>query len=94
MKELATDHPISVICQPKRKGEIEKTYSDITRARRVLGFQPKITLEEGVEQLCRLTWLSTDARIRSCHHHEAVLLSSRRDGPLEATNSGDNRLSN
>jgi len=37
---------------PKRKGDIRKTYSDITRARRLLGFKPLVLFPEGLG----LTW--------------------------------------
>ena len=37
---------------PKRKGDIRKTYSDITLARRALGFKPLVRFPEGL----RLTW--------------------------------------
>jgi len=38
--------------RPKRRGEIERIYSDITLARELLGFVPKVTLEDGLRQLC------------------------------------------
>ena len=37
---------------PKRKGDIRKTYSDISRARKVLGFKPLVMFPEGLG----LTW--------------------------------------
>jgi len=60
IREIAADHQISVIYEPKRKGEIERNYSDITKAKKLLGFAPKITLKEGLEALCKLTGLSTN----------------------------------
>jgi len=60
IRKLAADHQISVIYEPRRKGEIERNYSDINKARKLLGFEPKITLKAGLETLCKLTWLSTN----------------------------------
>ncbi len=37
---------------PKRKGDIRKTYADISLARKVLGFKPLVLFPEGL----RLTW--------------------------------------
>jgi UDP-glucose 4-epimerase len=46
-----TDFQLSIIHKPKRKGEIERNYSDITKARRLLGFEPRIKLREGLREL-------------------------------------------
>jgi UDP-glucose 4-epimerase len=62
IREMAADHQISVIYEPRRQGEIERNYSDITKARKLLGFEPKITLKEGLEALCKLTGLSVNER--------------------------------
>ena len=45
---------LSLVYQPKQKGEIERNYSDISKARRILGFEPKIMLKPGLEELYRL----------------------------------------
>jgi UDP-glucose 4-epimerase len=62
IRKIAADHQISVIHEPRRKGEIERNYSDITKARKLLGFKPKITLKEGLGTLCKLTGLSINTR--------------------------------
>ncbi len=49
-----TDFQLPIVHKPKRKGEIERNYSDITKARRLLGFEPRIKLREGLEDLWRL----------------------------------------
>jgi len=46
------DSTLSIVHQPKRKGEIERNYSDITKAKKILGFQPRVKLREGLEELC------------------------------------------
>lgn len=38
-----------VIYKQERKGEVKRNYSDISKARRMLGFAPKVGLEEGLE---------------------------------------------
>ncbi|MBM3132931.1 MAG: NAD-dependent epimerase/dehydratase family protein [Chloroflexi bacterium] len=46
-----TDKRSEVIHQPERKGEIRRNYSDISKARRVLGFEPRMELKEGLRKL-------------------------------------------
>lgn len=36
--------------EKERKGEVKRNYSDISKARRLLGFEPKWELEEGLEE--------------------------------------------
>ena len=45
------DGQLSVVRKPRRKGEIERNYSNIAKARRLLGFQPGIEFREGLRQL-------------------------------------------
>jgi UDP-glucose 4-epimerase len=40
-----------VVHIPKRPGEPDCTYADITKIRRLLGWEPKVSLEEGVKIL-------------------------------------------
>ncbi len=42
---------IKPVYGPPRKGDIMHSYADISRARRVLGWEPKISLEEGLRKL-------------------------------------------
>jgi UDP-glucose 4-epimerase len=42
--------------KPERKGEIRRNYSDISNARRFLGFEPKVELCEGVSEVFK--WFS------------------------------------
>ena len=46
-----TDLQLSIVRKPKRKGEIERNYSDIAKARRLLGFEPRMRLSEGLRDL-------------------------------------------
>jgi len=45
---------ISISYKPKRKGEIERNYSDITKAKKILGFKPEFKLRDGLKQLFKL----------------------------------------
>jgi UDP-glucose 4-epimerase len=46
-----TDFQLPIVHKPKRKGEIERNYSDIAKARTVLAFEPKVGLREGLSRL-------------------------------------------
>lgn len=49
-----TDRRIQPVYKPERKGEILRNYSDISKAGRVMGFAPQITLRRGLDELLRL----------------------------------------
>ena len=51
MIKETTGFKLSIIREPKRKGEIERSYSDITKARRMLGFEPRVKLSDGLHDL-------------------------------------------
>jgi len=57
------DSQLPTIHKPKRKGEIERNYSDITKAKKILGFEPKVKLREGVEELYSTTLGTRDYRL-------------------------------
>jgi len=42
-----------IIHEPEKKGEVKRNFSDITKARTMLGFEPKIKLGEGLGKLWR-----------------------------------------
>jgi len=41
----------SIRYEPPRSGDIRHSYADISKARKVLGFEPSITLEKGIKEL-------------------------------------------
>jgi UDP-glucose 4-epimerase len=41
-------HPVAVQREPDQKGDMRHTYADTSRARRDLGFMPRVGLEEGL----------------------------------------------
>jgi UDP-glucose 4-epimerase len=58
IKEMAADSQqkeqaseVSLMYQPERRGEIKRNYSDINKARAVLGFAPRVGLSEGLKAL-------------------------------------------
>ncbi len=53
MREIA-GNKLQIIHEAERTGEIRRNYSDITKARRTLGFEPKIKLREGLKELWEL----------------------------------------
>ncbi|HBA60342.1 MAG TPA: LPS biosynthesis protein WbpP [Elusimicrobia bacterium] len=50
--EKITGKKIEKTFSPKRKGDIRKTYSDISRARKLLKYKPLVTFPDGL----KLTW--------------------------------------
>lgn len=59
INELATlareiiGRDVQAIHEAERKGEIRRNYSNISKAKSLLGFQPKIKLKEGLKELWR-----------------------------------------
>lgn len=49
------DRKIKISFASERKGEIKRNYSDITKAKEILGFCPQISLKDGVESVYK--WL-------------------------------------
>jgi UDP-glucose 4-epimerase len=47
----AAGHPLSPTYAPARAGDIRRSVADITRARAELGYEPKVTVEAGLEGL-------------------------------------------
>lgn len=39
---------------PMQPGDVDRTYADITKAKRILGYEPKTTFEEGIK--CFIDW--------------------------------------
>jgi nucleoside-diphosphate-sugar epimerase len=52
-----TGKKVDVVFRPKVAGDAPHTASDITRARRALGYEPKVTLDEGLAR--QWQWQST-----------------------------------
>lgn len=59
-KELSNNYGIQVpitISGNYRLGDIRHNYADITKARQLLGFEPKISFKEGLKQFT--DWVNT-----------------------------------
>lgn len=44
------DKKIEISFAPERKGEIKRNYSDITKARKIIGFNPQIVIRDGIRE--------------------------------------------
>jgi len=51
--EIAGRRELRPIYSPPRKGDIRVSIADITKARRELGFNPAVSLEDGLRELFR-----------------------------------------
>jgi dTDP-L-rhamnose 4-epimerase len=60
-RQLTGGRVKSQILNQYRAGDIRHCYADLTKARRLLGFEPKITLEEGMGDL--LAWVKEQTAI-------------------------------
>jgi len=56
---------IEVVFAEERKGEISRIALAIERARRLLGWEPRVTLEEGLERT--FTWFAEEERVHEGH---------------------------
>jgi UDP-glucose 4-epimerase len=50
LAEKHLDRQSPIVYEKERKGEIRRNYSDISKARRMLGFEPKYDLKSGLEK--------------------------------------------
>jgi UDP-glucuronate 4-epimerase len=48
----------NIIKQPMQPGDVELTYADISKANKILGYEPKTSLNLGIESLIK--WLNAD----------------------------------
>jgi len=55
VKELADIISKNQVFEPRRKGDAEITLADISKIKNVLGWQPKINVEEGLKELTYLS---------------------------------------
>ena len=60
--ETLVGHPLRIRREPVQKGDMRDTYADTTLARADLGFEPAVSLREGLESEYR--WLSTLPALR------------------------------
>lgn len=48
--ERHTKKPVQLVRRPKQPGDVERTYADIAKARRLLGWKPSVDIEEGIRR--------------------------------------------
>lgn len=51
--ETATGKKADLNFQPMAKGDVLTTYADVSKARRLLGYDPKVSLQEGIERFVK-----------------------------------------
>ena len=47
-----TGRPLHIVHGPPRDGDIRDSLADLSRAQRVLGYQPVVSFEEGLRMTC------------------------------------------
>ena len=52
--KLAGREDLKPVYAPPRPGDVKRSQADISRARRVLGFEPRVKLEDGIRELLAL----------------------------------------
>jgi UDP-glucose 4-epimerase len=52
IRQLAPDRDLNIRHEPARNGEVSRNYAKIEKARKALGYEPRVSLEEGL----RRTW--------------------------------------
>lgn len=55
--EVLVGHPAHLIWQPRHEADVESTWADISKARRLLDWEPETPFEQGLENL--VTWYRT-----------------------------------
>ena len=53
-----SDDDIKIIVEPRRPGDVGGTFADVTKAKDLLDFEAKISLEEGVASVAN--WYNSD----------------------------------
>lgn len=63
--ERIAGKPLNIRREPAQKGDMRDTFADSTLARQDLGFAPKVSLEQGLEQEYR--WLAATPQLLESH---------------------------
>jgi hypothetical protein len=56
--------PAVIEHQPEQSGDVRITYANIDKARRLLGYQPKVAIGEGIERFC--SWYLREPDLTRC----------------------------
>lgn len=49
--EKVTGKKVLINQLPKQKGDVDATYADISKAKKLLGYKPKVSIEDGIQNL-------------------------------------------
>lgn len=60
--ESAIGMEINIVYKDREKGDVEHTYADITKAKKLLGYNPKVKLKEGLEK--EIEWIKSISEIK------------------------------
>jgi dTDP-L-rhamnose 4-epimerase len=71
IQHLADGDIESQILHQFRAGDIRHCYADIAKARRLLGFEPRVSLQEGMGNL--LAWVEEQSAVDRFHQVEEEL---------------------
>lgn len=65
---------------PEQPGDVPLTYADISKSKRLLGYQPSVSIEEGIERFCgwflrqqQREWLAAENYIATGERHVGAL---------------------
>ncbi len=67
--EKNTGKKAMVKMKPMQAGDVRKTYADIGKARKILGYKPKINLEEGIKRF--VAWYGGYQESKKARNHTA-----------------------
>lgn len=78
--EDALGRPAIIEPAPEQPGDVRLTYADIDKSRRLLGYRPRVSIEEGIERFCAWYLCEQDReRLEASHaiasgdHHVGAL---------------------
>jgi dTDP-L-rhamnose 4-epimerase len=68
---LGCEHLAPQITQEYRVGDIRHCYADISKAKKLLGYQPRVTLDQGIAELA--AWLDKQTPQRAINAHDELI---------------------
>lgn len=82
MLELLGDSD-NIVYLPKRPGEPDMTWADITKIRQALGWKPKVTLEKGIDTM--LSHLSEWSKVKVWSEEAIIKATAKWNEILEGS---------
>ena len=56
--ERALEKRATIVSKPNQPGDVDQTFADISKARQMLGYEPKVSIDEGLERFA--AWFRRD----------------------------------